>query len=265
MPCSTRCWWRSGAAPTASRSAPTPPGCLLTSAGSSRSTSSSAPTSRTSSPSATSSANPCSPTRPPTKARSPPRTAPDTLLLRRHRHPRWPTPTPRCLGRGHRERSQSRRGQIRQRRVPLDWHRAAPCPSAATKASPKSCSTSTTDRIIGAGIVGPSSRRPHRRSRAGHRDRRRRRRHRAHHPPAPDPVGDRGHGRRGLRRHHHRPLHAQEEEVTGSPQMPEEPTNWSRPPTATSHGSTLAARLCSPPPPSTAAPRSLTRNAASWG
>ena len=79
----------------------------------------------------------------------------------------------------------------------------------------------STDRIIGAGIVGPQRGDLIAEAALAIETRRRRRRHRADHPPPPDPVGDRGHGRRGVRRHHHRPLHAQEEEVTGSPQMPE--------------------------------------------
>ena len=71
----------------------------------------------------------------------------------------------------------------------------------------------TTDRVIGAGIVGPNAGDLIAEAAAGHRDRRGRRRHRPHHPPPPHPVRDRRHGRRSLRRHHHRPLHAQEEEV----------------------------------------------------
>ena len=71
----------------------------------------------------------------------------------------------------------------------------------------------TTDRIIGCGIVGPNRRRPDRRGRAGHRAGRGRRRHRADHPPPPHPLRDRRDGRRSVRGHHHRPLHAQEEEV----------------------------------------------------
>ena len=46
-----------------------------------------------------------------------------------------------------------------------------------------------------------------------HRAGRRRRRHRADHPPAPHPLRNGGDGRRSLRGHHHRPLHAQEEGV----------------------------------------------------
>ena len=71
----------------------------------------------------------------------------------------------------------------------------------------------TTDRVIGAGIVGPNAGDLIAEVAAGHRDRGGRRRHRPHHPPPPHPVRDRRHGRRSLRRHHHRPLHAQEEEV----------------------------------------------------
>ncbi len=109
-----------GRRPTVGWSGRTPPGCSSTSAGSSRSTNNNAPTSGTSSPSATSSASPCSPTRPPTRARSPPRTAPGTTPTSTPPSSRRGLHRPRGrLGRGHRERSQSRRGQIRQRRVPL--------------------------------------------------------------------------------------------------------------------------------------------------
>ena len=70
----------------------------------------------------------------------------------------------------------------------------------------------TTDRIIGAGIVGPNAGDLIAETALGDRDRRRRRRHRPHHPPAPHPLRDRGHGRRGLRGHDHRPLPPEEAE-----------------------------------------------------
>ena len=70
---STRCWFRSGAGPTAARSAPRRRASRSTSAASSPSTSRCAPTFPISSPSATSSGSRCSPTRRRTKARSRPR------------------------------------------------------------------------------------------------------------------------------------------------------------------------------------------------
>ena len=64
------------------------------------------------------------------------------LLLRRHRHPLGRLHRPRGrLGRGHRERGQGRRGQVRQGRVPLGRLRPLAVPRAATRASPRSCST----------------------------------------------------------------------------------------------------------------------------
>ena len=62
----------------------------------------------------------------------------------------------------------------------------------------------------------PQRRRPDRGGGAGDRDGRRRRGHRPDHPPAPDPVRDRRHGGRSLRRHHHRPLHAEIQKIAKS-------------------------------------------------
>ena len=86
----------------------------------------------------------------------------------------------------------------------------------------------TTDRIIGCGIVGPNAGDLIAEAALAIETGRGRRRHRADHPPAPHPLRNRGDGRRSLRGHHHRPLHAQEEEVSaeerrrdeGRPSMP---------------------------------------------
>ena len=124
------------------RSAPTPPGCSSTNADSSRSTNNNAPTSPTSSPSATSSANPCSPTKPPTKARSPPRTPPATPATSTPpSSPPSPTPTPKSPGSASPRTKPKPPGSNTAKACSPGPPPAAPCRWAATKASPKSCST----------------------------------------------------------------------------------------------------------------------------
>ena len=114
---------------------------------------------RTSSPSATSSASRCWPTRRCTRARSPPRAAAgknsffDATVI-----PSVAYTDPEVAWVGVTENEAKAEGrQVRQGRVPLGRVAAARCRSAATRASPRSCSTRPRDRIIGCGIVGPST------------------------------------------------------------------------------------------------------------
>ena len=116
-----------------------------------------APTCRTSSRSATSSASRCSRTRRCTRRMSPPRRAAgQKSRLRRARHPlASPTPIPRSRGSGLTEDEAKAKGvKLQKGLFPWAASGPAPSPTAATRASPSCCSTTTTHRIVGGGIVG---------------------------------------------------------------------------------------------------------------
>ena len=140
------------------RSAPRPPGCSSTSAGSSRSTSSNAPTSATSSPSATSSASRCSPTRPPTKARSPPRTRAghnsyfDATVI-----PSVAYTDPEVAWVGVTE-NEAKAAGVKYGKGVFPWAASGRSLSLGRdEGLTKVLFDETTDRIIGAGIVGPNA------------------------------------------------------------------------------------------------------------
>ena len=76
--------------------------------------------------------------------------------------------------------------QVRQGRLPLGRLGPLALARAATRASPRCCSTRRRHRIIGCGIVGPNAGDLIAEAGARDRDGSGRRRHRPHHPPAPD-------------------------------------------------------------------------------
>ena len=209
---STPSWSRSAAGPTATRSAPTPPASRSRSAASSRSTASSAPTSSTSSRSATWSRDRCWRTRRRTRARSRPKSAAgeksafDVVAV-----PAVAYTDPEIAWVGLTEEQAAREGRKVETGT-FPWLASARSLGLGrSDGMTKLIFDPESRRLLGAGIVGP---------RAGdliaeatlalemgcdaddlaltiH--------------PHPDAVGDRDVRRRGVRRHDHRSLPAQED------------------------------------------------------
>ncbi len=110
---------------------------------------------RTSLRSATSSASRCSRTRQCTKRTSRLKLQRATARSSMHaRFRRWRTPIRRSRGPGSPRSSARRRASSTARRCSRGRPRVARSPTAATRASPSSCSTKPTHRCIGGAIVG---------------------------------------------------------------------------------------------------------------